>query len=166
MRDLAEIVHFLSDSEITLTTAESCTCGLIASLLGDIPGCGQVLDSALVVYSPSAKRRLLNVNPETIETYGLTSEEVASEMALGALNAGEADLAVANTGVADDSEEDQGGTQCYAFALKEGGRQVCISETRQFDGDRVSIRRQAARYALECLPERHAQLREKLRGNP
>ena len=162
MRDLAEIVQFLSDNGITLTTAESCTCGLIASLLGDIPGCGQVLDSSFVVYSPDAKQRLLNVNPETIEAFGLTSEEVAREMALGALKTGDAQLAIANTGVADDSEEDPGGTQCYAFALKLGERQVCISETQQFEGDRVEIRKQAARYALECVPERHAQLLKKL----
>ncbi|MBA1263966.1 CinA family protein [Stutzerimonas sp. NM35] len=164
MRDLAEIVRFLSDVRMTLTTAESCTCGLMASLLGDIPGCGQVLDSGFVVYSPNAKNRLLHVSFDTIETFGLTSEEVATEMALGALNASAADIAIANTGVADDSEEDRGGTQCYAFALKQDERQVSISETRHFEGDRVSIREQAARYALECLPERYAELMDRLRA--
>lgn len=163
MRDLAEIVRFLNDTGVTLTTAESCTCGLIASLLGDIPGCGQVLDSGFVVYSPMAKNRLLRVSFATIESFGLTSEEVATEMALGALNASGADIAIANTGVADDSEEDRGGTECYAFALKQGERQASVSETQHFEGDRVSIRKQAARYALECLPERYAELMERLR---
>lgn len=162
MRDVADVVRYLSNNEITLATAESCTCGLVASLLGDIPGCGQVLDCAFVVYSPSAKQRLLGVREETIKRFGLTSEEVASEMAIGALRASDAVLAVANTGVADDSEEDEGGTQCYAFALQQEGVPVWISETRQFAGDRVSVRKQAARYALECLPERHEQLLQKL----
>ena len=76
MRDLAEIVAFLKDNRVKLTTAESCTCGLMASLLGDVPGCGKVLDSGFVVYSPDAKQKLLGVDPQTIETYGLTSEEV------------------------------------------------------------------------------------------
>lgn len=169
MRDLAEIVAFLKDNHVKLTTAESCTCGLMASLLSDIPGCGKVLDSGFVVYSPDAKQKLLNVDPQTIETYGLTSEEVATEMAIGALNATVATLAVANTGVADDSEEDPAGTQCYAFALSlrglQGGRQVSISETVQFDGDRVEVRKQAARYGLEQLPDRYRQLREKLEKN-
>ncbi len=163
MQDLAEIVRFFSDKEMKLTTAESCTCGLMASLLGDIPGCGQVLDSGFVVYSPKAKNRMLHVSFETIETFGLTSEEVATEMAIGALNASYADIAVANTGVADGSEEDASGTQCYAFALMQGERQVSISETVRFAGDRVEIRKQAARYGLEQLPVKYRQLIDKLR---
>lgn len=163
MQELAEIVRFFSDKKMKVTTAESCTCGLMASLLGDIPGCGQMLDSGFVVYSPKAKNRLLHVSFETIETFGLTSEEVATEMAIGALNASVADIAIANTGVADDSEEDAGGTQCYAFALMQGERQVSISETVQFAGDRVEIREQAARYGLEQLPIKYEQLLAKLR---
>lgn len=165
MQDLTEIVRFLKDKKMKLTTAESCTCGLMASLLGDIPGCGQVLDSGLVVYSPKAKNRLLHVSFETIETYGLTSEEVATEMAIGALNASVADIAISNTGVADDSEEDAGGTQCYAYALMQGERQVSISETVKFEGDRVAIRKQAARYGLEQLPDRYEQLLRKLNSD-
>lgn len=163
MQDLAEIVHFLSDKEMKLSTAESCTCGLMASLLGDVSGCGQVLDTGFVVYSPIAKNRLLHVSFETIETYGLTSEEVATEMAIGALNASAADIAIANTGVADDSEEDGCGTQCYAYAVMQGERQVSVSETVQFEGDRVGIRKQAARYGLEQLPSKYEQLMRKLR---
>lgn len=162
MQEIEHVVAFLKREALSLTTAESCTCGLMASLLGDIPGCGQVLDSGFVVYSPKAKNRLLRVEFETIEQFGLTSEEVAREMAIGALNASVADIAIANTGVADDNEEDEGGTQCYAFALMQGERQVSLSETVQFEGDRVSIRKQAARYGLEQLPAKYEQLRRKL----
>jgi len=162
MKDLAELVDFLANKQLKLATAESCTCGLMASLLGDIPGCGQVLDSGFVVYSPEAKQRLLQVRPQTIEQYGLTSEEVASEMALGALQASVANLAIANTGVADDSAEDKGGTQCYAYALKDGERRVWVSETVRFEGDRVEIRKQAARYGLAQLTGRYKELWQRL----
>ncbi|HEY1043770.1 MAG TPA: CinA family protein [Telluria sp.] len=158
MQRLEEVVTFLRDRQAVLSTAESCTCGLMASLLADIPGCGQVLDSGFVVYSPAAKHRLLQVSFATIERFGLTSEEVATEMATGALRASAASLSVANTGVADDAQEDEGGTQCFAWALREGERLVSISETVKFDGDRVAIRKQAARYGLEQLPQRYAQL--------
>jgi len=162
MQEIEQVVAFLQREELKLTTAESCTCGLMASLMGDIPGCGQVLDSGFVVYSPKAKNRLLNVDFETIERFGLTSEEVACEMAIGALNASGATLAVSNTGVADDDQEDEGGTQCYGYALMRGERQVVVSETVQFDGDRVEIRKQAAQYGLTQLPIKYEQLLKKL----
>lgn len=162
MQNIEDVLRLLQRRELTLSTAESCTCGLMASLLGDLPGCGQVLDSGFVVYSPKAKNRLLGVSFETIEQFGLTSEEVATEMAVGALNASGAMIAVANTGVADDDQEDEGGTQCYAWALMRGERQVVVSETVRFDGDRVEIRKQAARHGLMQIPERLAQLERKL----
>lgn len=162
MQNIEHVLRLLQRRELTLSTAESCTCGLMASLLGDLPGCGQVLDSGFVVYSPKAKNRLLGVSFETIEQFGLTSEEVATEMAVGALNASGAMIAVANTGVADDAQEDEGGTQCYAWALMRGERQVVVSETVRFDGDRVEIRKQAARHGLMQIPERLAQLERKL----
>lgn len=162
MQNIEDVLRLLQRRELTLSTAESCTCGLMASLLGDLPGCGQVLDSGFVVYSPKAKNRLLGVSFETIEQFGLTSEEVATEMAIGALNASGAMIAVANTGVADDAQEDEGGTQCYAWALMRGERQVVVSETVRFDGDRVEIRKQAARHGLMQIPERLAQLERKL----
>ncbi len=162
MQNIEDVLRLLQRRELTLSTAESCTCGLMASLLGDLPGCGQVLDSGFVVYSPKAKNRLLGVSFETIEEFGLTSEEVATEMAVGALNASGAMIAVANTGVADDAQEDEGGTQCYAWALMRGERQVVVSETVRFDGDRVEIRKQAARHGLMQIPERLAQLERKL----
>ena len=166
MQNIEDVLRLLQHRELTLSTAESCTCGLMASLLGDLPGCGQVLDSGFVVYSPKAKNRLLGVSFETIEQFGRTSEEVATEMAVGALNASGAMIAVANTGVADDAQEDEGGTQCYAWALMRGERQVVVSETVRFDGDRVEIRKQAARHGLMQIPERLAQLERKLAEQP
>lgn len=158
MLALDQLIGFFKDRKLSLTTAESCTCGLMASLLGDIPGCGSVLHSGLVVYDEEAKYKLLGVSADTVERYGLTSEEVAREMALGALRVTGASVAVSNTGVADDSEEDAGGTQCFAYALADAQRELVISETVRFEGDRVSIRKQAARHGLERLDERYSEL--------
>ncbi|WP_061290206.1 CinA family protein [Azotobacter vinelandii] len=162
MEDIGELVAFLEARQLKLSTAESCTCGLMASLLANEPGCGQVLDCGFIVYSPQSKHRLLGVDFATIERFGLTSEEVASEMAIGALEASRADLAVANTGVADESEEDPGGTQCYAYALRQGERLAVVSETVKFDGDRVEIRKRAAHHGLARIPEKLEALTKKL----
>lgn len=155
MPNLAQLIAFLAARRCALATAESCTCGLMASMLADQPGCGQVLDSGFVVYSVAAKTRLLGVREETIETFGLTSEQVAREMALGALAASDARLAVANTGVADGAGEDPVGTQCYAYALAmDGGAPPAVlTETVRFAGERVEIRQQAAEYGLGRLIE-------------
>jgi len=165
MQEIENIVAFLQREALVLATAESCTCGLMASLLGDIPGCGKVLECGFVVYSPEAKNRLLEVNFDTIEEFGLTSEEVAREMAVGALRAASsANMAIANTGVADDDQEDEGGTQCYAYALKRGERVLVMSETVQFEGGRVEIRKLAAWHGLIRLPEMYVGLLKKLHG--
>ncbi|MFC3607318.1 CinA family protein [Stutzerimonas tarimensis] len=158
MQGLDQLIALLKARELSLVTAESCTCGLMASLLGDIPGCGAVLYGGFVVYDEEAKYRLIGVNRETVERFGLTSEEVAREMAIGALRVTGARLAVSNTGVADDSAEDASGTQCYAYALAGNDGTRVVSETVQFEGDRVAIRKQAARYGLEQLMARYAEL--------
>jgi len=72
----------------------------MVALLAAFPGTGEVLESGYVVYSPSAKKRLLGVSAQTIERYGLTSEPVAWEMALGALKDSDANVVIATTGVA------------------------------------------------------------------
>lgn len=158
MDETAQLLAFLTARQCRLSTAESCTCGLMASLLGDLPGCGQVLDTGFVTYSVEAKQRLLGVRQATIDRYGLTSEEVAREMALGALAASSAELAVANTGVADASAEDPDGTQCFAYALGGEGEPVVISETVRFEGDRMQIRQRAAAYGLGRLIEAYRTL--------
>lgn len=101
-----EALEYLKAHKLVLTTAESCTAGAMVALLAAVPGTGEVLESGYVVYSPSAKKRLLGVNPQTIERYGLTSEAVAWEMALGALKDSDATVAIASTGVAGPQPQD------------------------------------------------------------
>ncbi|PXW14536.1 CinA family protein [Paraburkholderia caballeronis] len=152
-----QIVGYLQSRGLVLATAESCTAGLIASMLADVPGSGSCLDVGFVVYSPSAKSGFLGVREETIDRYGLTSEEVAREMAEGALaqREGRATVAVANTGVADalpDGDGPRPGTQCFAWSCVYRGRVFTTSETAVFDGSRNDVRRSAARHALLGIP--------------
>ncbi|HEY9023185.1 MAG TPA: CinA family protein [Burkholderiaceae bacterium] len=153
--NVQDIVDFLRERELTLVTAESCTAGLIASTIADVKGAGDLLDCAFVTYSPSAKQKCLGVKPETISRFNLTSEQVAREMALGALRCSSANLAVANTGVTDGVDPRVApGTQCYAWAFAaRTGEPTVFSETRRFEGDRNHVRQQSALYALERIPD-------------
>ena len=157
MQDMEKIAEYMKTNELVLVTAESCTAGLIASRLAEIPGAGQLLECAYVVYSPAAKQRCLDVSPQTIAQHNLTSEAVAREMALGALGRSDANVAVSNTGVADSTDpEVAAGTQCFAWVFRRhnGGHDI-HSETRRFDGSRNEIREAAADYALGRIPELH-----------
>lgn len=85
---------------LTICTGESCTGGLVAGLLTEIPGASDVLDRAFITYSNEAKTQMLGVDPVLIGAHGAVSEQVAQAMARGALQKSGASLAVAITGVA------------------------------------------------------------------
>ena len=89
-----------AQSGLKLATAESCTGGLIAAILTEVPGSSDVFERGFVTYSNEAKTELLGVPAELIEKHGAVSEEVARAMASGALGHSRADIAVAVTGVA------------------------------------------------------------------
>ncbi|WP_016834540.1 CinA family protein [Herbaspirillum lusitanum] len=155
MNSFLQVANYLHANSIRLATAESCTAGLVASMLGAIDGCGDWLECGFVTYSPAAKIRVLGVNPATIERYGLSSEEVAREMAEGALKKSGANVAIANTGVAGPDDAPDGtkaGTVCFAWGLqREDGAIRIHSETKLFEGDRNAVRHAAATYAIENL---------------
>lgn len=160
MNDIESIAHYMRNHKLLLVTAESCTSGLIAATLADVPGAGDLLDCAFVTYSVQAKQRCLDVNELTILRHNLTSEPVAREMAIGALARSRANVAISNTGVVDDTDSEvPAGTQCFAWAFRsqsvpEGV--AVFSATQRFEGDRVEIRRQSAEFALRQIPQYHA----------
>lgn len=161
MQEIEGLLAYLKRHKLYLTTAESCTAGMVVALLAKHPGSGECLDSGHVVYSPAAKKRLLGVSQHTLDNFNLTSEEVARAMANGALEGSPANVAVATTGVA--GPEPQGeipaGTLCFAWAFRQpDGTIRLFSSTEHFTGDRSRILDDAARFALLRLPERHAQL--------
>jgi len=155
--DLLEAAEALLDTcrarGLRLTTAESCTGGLIASLMTEIPGSSDVVGRGFVTYSNEAKQEMLGVRAETLAAHGAVSGETAREMARGALaRAGQdAHFAVAVTGVAGPgggSAEKPVGTVWLAVAAAGGGT---VASKRHLDGDRAEIRRAAVECAVAML---------------
>ncbi|MCE3251986.1 MAG: CinA domain protein [Cellvibrio sp.] len=151
MQNIEAVIQFLNQRELSVTTAESCTAGLAAAMMADISGCGTALQSGFVVYTEEAKHNYLNVSLQTIQTFGLTSEEVAKEMAIGALHKSSADIVLAITGTAE-SDDDLNGVICFAYAVRTPNGYRLLSESKSFNGDRNQVRRAAATHALVSLP--------------
>lgn len=151
------LVEYLREHELRLTTAESCTAGQIVTLLAEVPGSGSLIESGYVVYSPEAKQRLLGVSPRTIDTFNLTSRQVAEEMALGALHDADANVAVATTGILgpDDMDGIPAGTVCFAWAFDINGRRALFSRRERFFGSRNQVQRSASEHALMQLRHFH-----------
>lgn len=138
-----------------VTVAESCSGGLLAKYLTDIPGSSAYFTHGFVCYSNEAKTQLLGVDAEWIAKHGAVSEQVASAMARGALKASGADLAVSITGIAG---PDGGtptkpvGTVCMGLAWR-GAEGEALANTRSFvfPGDREMIRDRSAKMAMSLL---------------
>lgn len=94
------LVALLAKRGLTITTAESCTGGLIAGTLVNVAGASDVLNEGYVTYSNEAKQRLVHVSAKTLEQFGAVSEQTAEEMARGAAKAANADMALSATGIA------------------------------------------------------------------
>ncbi|WP_085809675.1 CinA family protein [Sphingomonas sp. TZW2008] len=135
--------------------AESCTGGLVAAALTEVAGSSDVLEASIVSYSNEAKHALLRVSTDVVETFGAVSIAVAWSMAQGALEATNADVAVAITGIAGPgggSEKKPVGTVVFARAERGGNPADVVADRRQFgDLGRAGIRLQAALCALELL---------------
>ena len=134
------------------TTAESCTGGLIATAITDIAGSSDWFDRSFVTYSNEAKQAMLGVKLETLERFGAVSEEVACEMAEGAIGNSLASVSVAVSGIAGPSggsADKPVGLVCFAWGQREP--QLTWSASKQFDGNRRQIREQAAEFALKGL---------------
>ena len=138
-----------------VAVAESCTGGLVAAALTEIPGSSDVIEAGFVTYSNESKERLLKVSMDVIETFGSVSVAVAWAMAQGALAASDADVAVALTGIAGPaggSDRKPVGTVVFARAERDGNPKEIVADTRQFeDNGRGGVRLQAALFALGLL---------------
>ena len=95
-----QIVKKLQEKGYTITTAESCTGGLLAGRILNVSGASEVYMEGYITYVNEAKERILGVKHETLETYGAVSKETAEEMAIGAARAAKADVALSTTGIA------------------------------------------------------------------
>ena len=147
----AELGRELVRRSVKVATAESCTGGLIAGAITDVPGSSDWFERGVVTYSNSAKIDLLGVRPETLRSEGAVSEAVAREMADGMIAHSAAELAVAVTGVAGPAggtAQKPVGMVCLGFARR--GRPA-ESETRRFPGDRAAVREATVVAAIEGL---------------
>lgn len=136
---------------LTLVTAESCTGGLIAAEVTSVAGSSDWFEGGFVTYRLSAKRRMVGVRRETLDTHGAVSEPTAREMAEGALAASDAGIGVAVTGVAGPDGGDPLaplGTVWFAWALKTAAPRCVQASRHQLDGDREAVRAQAVEVAL------------------
>lgn len=146
------VVELLARENLTVTTAESCTGGLIAGTIVNAAGASDVLNEGYVTYSNEAKMRLVGVRRETLEKYGAVSEQTAREMAEGAAKAAGADAALSATGIAGPG----GGTAekpvglVYIGCFLRGRTEV--KECR-FEGSRMENRIHTVETALEMLKE-------------
>ena len=145
-----KIVRFLNEHNMTITTVESCTGGLIAARLVNVSGASNVFSEGYVTYSENAKAKMVGVNPETIEKYNVVSEEVAYEMASGGAKTANADVAVSVTGVAGPL----GGTKEIPVGTVRIGvyyKNKVTTGKFLFNGDRLQVRNQAVDKALEMV---------------
>ena len=138
---------------LTLATAESCTGGLIAHRITNVPGSSGYFDRGFIVYSNNSKTELLGVETSLIERRGAVSREVAQAMAEGARTASGAGVGLAVTGIAgpisDDSEKPVG-LVYIAVSVAKGS---VAAEKHRFSGTRLQIKRQSADAALALLVE-------------
>ncbi len=146
------VLRRLCDRDMRVAAAESCTGGLIASVLTDIQGCGHAFERGFVVYTEEAKHDLLGVDKALIERHGAVSAHVARAMAEGGLHRSGADLCIAVTGYADDAGgAEQAGLVHFALACRDGG----MHARRETFGDigRGKVRLACVRTALEMIAD-------------
>ena len=138
----------------SLTLAESCTGGMVASAITGIAGSSAWFDRGFVTYSNAAKTDMLGVSETTLNTFGAVSEQTAGEMAQGALENSSAQISASITGIAGPdggSAEKPVGTVCFAWV----GNDIPLStDTQLFHGDRQAVREQAAIHVMAELVKR------------
>jgi PncC family amidohydrolase len=150
-----ELVEFFTKRRQTLALAESCTGGLVAAAISNVPGASNALWGCFVAYTIEAKCAMLGIDRALIDRHGAVSKETARAMAAGALAKSGADWAAAVTGLAGPDGDGSGtpiGTVWIAVAGKNRtGSEGCAAEHYRFSGTREDVRKQAADAALELL---------------
>lgn len=142
-----------SELKLRLATAESCTGGLIASLLTDVPGRSHVFERAFVTYSNEAKQQLLGVELRTLAEHGPVSEETVREMATGALTRSHADVALAVTGWTEEGPDPSqpAGRVWFGTVRRHGA--VAVRREEFGDIGRAAIRLKCLDVAMEMLAQ-------------
>lgn len=145
-----EVARLLEEKKLHVATAESCTGGLIAGTLVNVPGISAWFGEGYVTYSNEAKEKLLGVSHETLVTYGAVSEQTAKQMAEGVAKAAGVEVSIVSTGIAgpDGGTDEKPVGLVYLGCFCNG---VVYVEKHIFDGDRAQVRMQSVRAALILL---------------
>lgn len=146
------ILQRACDADLTLATAESCTGGLLASLLTDVQGCSHAFERGFVTYTEEAKREMLGVPADLLERHGAVSEPVAKAMAEGALERSRADIAVSITGYAGPTG-DEGEEGLVHFACARRGQVTRHREAHYGGIGRGGVRLESLKAATEMIEE-------------
>lgn len=152
IRSAEKILELAREKNLKISTAESCTGGLLSALLTSISGSSEIFDRGFVTYSNQAKIDMLGVKEKTLKDFGAVSFEVAQEMAIGVLKNSQADVSIAITGIAgpkSDDTEKPVGLVYIAFATKE----KILVRKFNFSGNRDEVRMASAIAALELAVE-------------
>ena len=151
MNNAEKTVALLKEQGKRISFAESCTGGLVAATLVNVPDASSVLDMSFVTYANEAKIRLINVSADTLAKHGAVSEQTAREMAEGARLASGANIGVSVTGIAGPTggtPEKPVGTVCFGFCL-DGDTSAC---TCHFEGlDRLGVREASVAFVFRTL---------------
>lgn len=149
--DAAEVLAACRAKGLTVACAESCTGGMVAAALTDVAGSSDVFLCGFVTYSNAAKRAMLGVSEQTLKDHGAVSEQVAQEMADGALAHSEASLAVSITGIAGPGSDGVKPEGRVCFGLAKTGQTTAV-ETIEFGAlGRANVRLAARDHALTLL---------------
>jgi nicotinamide-nucleotide amidase len=146
-----ELARVLIKNNWHLSTAESCTGGMVAASITELAGSSEWFERGYVTYSNQSKSEDIDVSQNLIEQHGAVSDQVARAMALGAKQNSGSDLSLSITGIAGPtggSPEKPIGTVCFAWAL---ANDQIVSETKHFEGNRQQIRQQACDFSLRKL---------------
>lgn len=151
-KDMIKLQNLLRKSKKTITTAESCTGGLVASLITKISGSSDIFNGSIVTYSNSIKNKELGVLNESLDKFGAVSKQVVSEMLDGVLKKFEADFAIAISGIAGPS----GGTKnkpvgTIVIGIASNNNNIKKIKTYHLKGSRISIQKQSANIALSKI---------------
>jgi nicotinamide-nucleotide amidase len=146
-----EIIDLANLNKAVIASAESCTGGMLSSAITEVPGSSVIFECGFVTYSNISKMELLSVKENTLNFYGAVSEEVAGEMAIGAINNSKANLAISITGIAGPggSNKKPEGMVCFSIAFE---NEIKLTETKKWGAlGRNIIRQKATLHGLRLL---------------
>lgn len=150
-KEMITLQNLLREHNKSITSAESCTGGLISSMITEVSGSSDIFNGAVVTYSNEIKTQELNVKKETLEKYGAVSIQVVNEMLDGVIKKFNADFAIAVSGIAGPNGGTKNkpvGTVVVGIMAEKSGKSV---EICHFQGSRKEVQIQAAKYSLKKI---------------